>query len=322
MVEENWLEDAKIRQIVRERYAKVAEGRQEKASCCGPAAPTESPTMNCCGPSAITETPSLNSCSNNTCSPIELPADKVGDFLEKYSSELGYSEEELKSVPDGANLALGCGNPTAHASIKEGETVLDLGAGGGLDCFIAANKVGKTGKVIGVDMTPQMIDRARENAKKGNYENIEFRLGEIENLPVANDAVDLIISNCVINLSPNKERVFNEAFRVLKPGGRMMLSDNVLLKELPDIIKENKDAYVGCISGAIMKDRYLELIEEAGFQDVEIMEESTFSTIDFLLDDPIVKTALEEQGRNLEELKNLEEYITNSSIKVKAVKPN
>ena len=308
MVEENWLEDAKIRQIVRERYAKVAEGRQEKASCCGP--------------SAITETPSLNSCSNNTCSPIELPADKVGDFLEKYSSELGYSEEELKSVPDGANLALGCGNPTAHASIKEGETVLDLGAGGGLDCFIAANKVGKTGKVIGVDMTPQMIDRARENAKKGNYENIEFRLGEIENLPVANDAVDLIISNCVINLSPNKERVFNEAFRVLKPGGRMMLSDNVLLKELPDIIKENKDAYVGCISGAIMKDRYLELIEEAGFQDVEIMEESTFSTIDFLLDDPIVKTALEEQGRNLEELKNLEEYITNSSIKVKAVKPN
>ena len=308
MVEENWLEDAKIRQIVREQYAKVAEGRQETASCCGP--------------TAVTEIPSSSSCSSNTCSPIELPADKVGDFMENYSAKLGYTEEDLKTVPDGANLGLGCGNPTAHASIKEGETVLDLGAGGGLDCFIAANKVGKTGKVIGVDMTPQMIDRARENARKGNYENIEFRLGEIENLPVANDSVDLIISNCVINLSPNKERVFNEAFRVLKPGGRMMVSDIVLLKELPDVIKENKEAYVGCISGAILKDQYLSLIKEVGFQDVEIMEESTFSTVDFLLDDPIIRAALEEQGRNIEDMRNLEEYITNSSIKVKAVKPN
>ena len=322
MVEENSLEDDKIRQVVREQYAKVAEGRQETASCCGSTAPTESPTMNCCGPTAITETPTLSSCSNNACSPIELPVDIVGDSLEKYSSKLGYSEDDLNSVPKGANLALGCGNPTAHASIQEGETVLDLGAGGGLDCFIAANKVGKTGKVIGVDMTPQMIDRARENARKGNYENIEFRLGEIENLPVANDSVDLIISNCVINLSPNKERVFNEAFRVLKPGGRIMISDIVLLKELPDVIKENMEAYVGCISGAIMKDRYLGLIEEAGFQDMEIMEESTFSTVDFLHDDPTIRAALEEQGRNIEDIKNLEEYITNSSIKVKAVKPN
>lgn len=322
MVEENSLEDDKIRQVVREQYAKVAEGRQETASCCGPTAPIESPTMNCCGPTAITENPTLNSCSSNACSLIELPVNIVGDSLEKSSSKLGYSEDDLNSVPKGANLALGCGNPTAHASIQEGETVLDLGAGGGLDCFIAANKVGKTGKVIGVDMTPQMIDRARENARKGNYENIEFRLGEIENLPVANDSVDLIISNCVINLSPNKKRVFNEAFRVLKPGGRIMISDIVLLKELPDVIKENMEAYVGCISGAIMKDRYLGLIEEAGFQDVEIMEESTFSTVDFLRDDPTIRAALEEQGRNIEDIKNLEEYITNSSIKVKAVKPN
>jgi ubiquinone/menaquinone biosynthesis C-methylase UbiE len=322
MVEENSFEDDKIRQVVREQYAKVAEGRQETASCCGPTTSTENPTLSCCGSSATSDNLELNSCSSNACSPITLPADQAGKFVKNYSSKLGYTEEDLKNIPDGANLALGCGNPTAHASIKEGETVLDLGAGGGLDCFIAANKVGKTGKVIGVDMTPQMIDRARENARKGNYENIEFRLGEIENLPVANDTVDLIISNCVINLSPNKERVFNEAFRVLKPGGRIMISDIVLLKELPDVIKENIGAYVGCISGAILKDQYLGMIEKVGFQDVEIIQESTFSTVDFLLDDPTIKAALEEQGRNIEDMKNLEEFITNSSIKVKAVKPN
>ncbi|MFW9894881.1 MAG: arsenite methyltransferase [Candidatus Thorarchaeota archaeon] len=322
MVEEKSLEDDKIRQIVRERYAQVAVGRQEAASCCGSSTPTETPTVSCCGSSTSTENLNTSACSSSACSPITLPAEKAEEFIDKYSSKLGYTEEDLKSVPKGANLALGCGNPTAHASIKEGETVLDLGAGGGLDCFIAANKVGKSGKVIGVDMTPQMIDKARENARKGNYENIEFRLGEIENLPVANDTVDLIISNCVINLSPSKERVFNEAFRVLKPGGRMMISDIVLLKELPDLIKENKDAYVGCISGAIMKNKYLGLIKKAGFKDVEIMEESTFSTIDFLLDDPVIKEALEEQGRSIEDLKNLDEFITNSSIKVKAIKPN
>jgi len=322
MVEENSLEDDKIRQIVREQYAKVAERGSEVSSCCGPSTNTEIPTLNCSGPTATTANSALNSCSSNACSPITLSGEEIEGFMEKYSDKLGYSKEDLSNIPDGANLALGCGNPTAHASIQEGETVLDLGAGGGLDCFIAANKVGKTGKVIGVDMTPQMIDRARTNVRKGNYENIEFRLGEIENLPVANDSVDLIISNCVINLSPNKERVFNEAFRVLKPGGRIMISDIVLLKELPDVITENMEAYVGCISGAIMKDQYLGLIKEAGFQDVEIMEESKFSTVDFLLDDPSIKAALEEQGRNLEDLKNLEEYITNSSIKVRAIKPN
>jgi len=322
MVEEKSLEDDKIRQIVREQYAKVAVGRPEVSNCCGPSATTETPTLSCCGPAATTENSSLNSCSSNACSPIILSGENIEGFMEKYSDKLGYSKDDLSSVPDGANLALGCGNPTAHASIQEGETVLDLGAGGGLDCFIAAKKVGKTGKVIGVDMTPQMIDRARENARKGNYENIEFRLGEIENLPVANDTVDLIISNCVINLSPNKDRVFNEAFRVLKPGGRIMISDIVLLKELPEVIKENMEAYVGCISGAIMKDQYLGLIREAGFQDVEIMEESSFSTLDFLLDDASIKAALEEQGRDLDDMKNLEEFITNSSIKIRALKPN
>jgi len=322
MVEENSLEDDKIRQLVREQYAKVALKQPEGSSCCGPSANTETPSMSCCGPTETAENPTQSSCGSNACSPIILPADKIEGFREKYSAKLGYTEDDLNNIPEGANLALGCGNPTAHASIQEGETVLDLGAGGGLDCFIAANKVGKTGKVIGVDMTSQMVDRARENARKGNYDNIDFRLGEIENLPVANDSVDLIISNCVINLSPNKERVFNEAFRVLKPGGRVMVSDIVLLKELPDEIKENTEAYTGCISGAIMKDQYLGLIKKAGFQDVEIMEENSYSTIDFLLDDPTFKATLEEQGRNIEEMRKLDEYIYNASIKVKAIKPN
>jgi len=190
--------------------------------------------------------------------------------------ELGYTEEELKSVPEGANLSLGCGNPVALASIKEGETVLDLGSGSGLDCFLAAKKVGEKGKVIGVDMTPEMIDRARGNARKGGYRNVEFRLGEIENLPVGDKTVDLLISNCVINLAPNKKRVFEEAFRVLKSGGRLTISDIVLLKNLPETIKKSKRAYVDCVSGATMKNEYLALLKAAGFQEVSIIEETHF----------------------------------------------
>jgi len=243
----------------------------------------------------------------------------MDDFLQKYSTQLGYTEEDFKRIPDGANLALGCGNPTAHASIKEGETVLDLGSGGGLDCFIAAKKVGKTGKVIGVDMTPSMIDRARENARKGNYDNVEFRLGEIEHLPVADNSVDLIISNCVINLAPNKENVFREAFRVLRPGGRLMVSDIVLLKELSDAIRENVQAYVSCIGGAIMKDKYIEAIQNVGFQNIEIIEQSNFSTTEFLLNNDDIKEAL---GHQIEKVKKLDQLdFDTTSIKVKAVKP-
>ncbi|MFC1920691.1 arsenite methyltransferase [Chloroflexota bacterium] len=180
----------------------------------------------------------------------------------------------MNAVPDGANLGLGCGNPVAIASLKEGEVVLDLGSGAGFDSFLASNAVGLTGKAIGVDMTPEMLALARENARKGGYENVEFRLGEIENLPVADDSIDVIISNCVINLSPEKKRVFAEAFRVLKPGGRVMVSDIVLLKELPEEVRNSAEAYVGCIAGATMKDEYIGAIKLAGFKDIEVIGET------------------------------------------------
>ncbi|MFX1418216.1 MAG: arsenite methyltransferase [Promethearchaeota archaeon] len=305
MEEEKSLEEEKIRMIVREEYGKVAN-RPRTSSCCGPS--TEIPSAQ------------SSSCSTSSCGgAISISADKMDEFLKKYSAQLGYDEEDLKNIPDGANLALGCGNPTAHASIQEGETVLDLGSGGGLDCFIAAKKVGKNGKVIGVDMTSAMIDRARENAKNGNYENVEFRLGEIEHLPVADNSIDLIISNCVINLAPNKENVFRDAFRVLKPGGRLMVSDIVLLKELPDVVRKNVQAYVSCIGGAIMKDEYIAAIKKAGFKDVEIIDQSNFSTTEFLLNDDSIKEALGDQVEKVKELDQLE--IDSTSIKVKAIKP-
>jgi SAM-dependent methyltransferase len=190
---------------------------------------------------------------------------------------LGYSQGELRSLPDGANLGLGCGNPTALASLKKGEVVLDLGSGGGIDCFLAAGRVGHEGRVIGVDMTPEMLERARANAARDGYSNVEFRLGEIENLPVADSFVDAVISNCVINLSPRKDRVFSEAFRVLKPGGRLMVSDIVLTKELPDSVKNSVSAYVSCISGAVLKGSYLALISDAGFVDISVVSEATYS---------------------------------------------
>ncbi|MHA2197718.1 MAG: methyltransferase domain-containing protein, partial [Promethearchaeota archaeon] len=174
LVEEKNLDEHEIRKFVREEYGRIGSGpttNTQASSCCGPTADVEIPTSSCCAPSITTENQSLNSCSTNSCAPIRIPADKLDEFREKYGAFLGYTNEELESVPEGANLSLGCGNPTALASIKEGETVVDLGAGGGFDCFLAANKVGSTGKVIGVDMTPPMIDRARENKKKGAYEH-------------------------------------------------------------------------------------------------------------------------------------------------------
>lgn len=270
----------KIKKAVREGYADLA-GKQ----------------LSCCS--------SENSCSGGA------------GFAEKISKKLGYTDEEIKSVPEGANLGLGCGNPTALASLKEGETVLDLGSGGGFDCFLAAAKVGKTGKIIGVDMTAAMLEKARENAKRGGYGNVEFRLGEIEHLPAADNSVDVVISNCVINLSPDKKRVFKESFRVLKPGGRLMVSDIVLLKELPDFIKNSKHAYISCISGAIMKEAYLKAIKAAGFHEVTIAEETSLP-FESMSSDSFAKTIIQDWNIPLELLKEMAHSIV--SIKVQANK--
>jgi arsenite methyltransferase len=233
------------------------------------------------------------------------------------SDRIGYSKQELASVPEGADLSLGCGNPVALASLKQGETVVDLGSGGGLDCFLAAGKVGKKGHVIGVDMTPEMIDKARENLRKSKHRNVEFRLGEIENLPVADNTADIIISNCVINLSPNKKRVFEEAHRILKPGGRLMISDIVLLKPLPEAVKKSKEAYVGCVAGAIMKDEYVRLVKKTGFQDVKIVDETSFP-IEFVLDDPASAKIMKDLNMSMDAAKEYANAV--ASIKVYGVK--
>ena len=226
------MKEKEIKESVRERYSKIAAGEEFSCSCCSGTAP---------------------------------------DIVEQ-AKAAGYSAEEIKSIPEEAIFGLGCGNPTALAEINEGETVLDLGSGGGIDVFLAANKVGDHGKVIGVDMTEEMVKTAKENAEKGRYSNVEFRLGEIENLPVEDNSVDVIISNCVINLTPNKLIAFMEAFRVLKPGGRILISDLVTIGNLPDEIRKSFEAWSNCIAGAMEKDDYLDTIKEAGFSDIEIVE--------------------------------------------------
>jgi SAM-dependent methyltransferase len=270
-----------VKKIVRKGYAKIAV---QGGSCCGPASP-------CCG---------------------------SVDLAQDISRKIGYSEEELKVAPEGANLGLGCGNPVALPSLREGETVLDLGSGAGFDCFLAANRVGEKGKVIGVDMTSEMIEKAKENGRKGSYENVEFKLGEIEKLPVLDNSIDAVISNCVINLSPDKAKVFQEAFRILKPGGRLMISDIVLLKELPASIKESVEAYVGCLSGAIMKDEYMEKIKAAGFQDVQVIDETAFP-IELIANDPTAKGIMDNLGIGLNEARGVASSVV--SIKVSAIKP-
>jgi SAM-dependent methyltransferase len=276
------MKEEKIKKSIRKSYGKIAKNQ---GSCCTP----------------------VKSCCDNQETAVDI------------SRKLGYTDAELEAVPEGANLGLGCGNPVALASLKEGETVLDLGSGGGVDCFLAANKVGKQGRVIGVDMTLEMIDKARENAKKGNYENVEFRLGEIENLPVSDNTADVFISNCVINLVPDKAKVFKEVFRVLKPGGRMMISDIVLLKELPEEIKNSISAYVGCLSGAILNDEYLEIIKNVGFRTIEIMNE-TSPEIELLANDPTAQAIMENYKMSLEQARKIVRSIV--SINLSATKPN
>lgn len=202
-------------------------------------------------------------CSGSSCCGGSSPAE--------LSKSLGYTGDQVLSFQE-ANMGLGCGNPTAFAEIKPGDVVLDLGSGAGFDCFLAAEKTGSSGKVIGVDMTSEMIEKAKTNAFKYGYSNVEFRFGDIEALPVEDKSVDIIISNCVINLAPDKEKVFREAFRVLKPGGRMYLSDMVLLAELPNDLRNDKDLLAGCVAGALLREEYLRLLNDAGFS-VEILNE-------------------------------------------------
>lgn len=287
------MEEEKTRKRVREGYAKIAR----EGLCC-------SSPSSCCDSRTTTE---------------------------EESRKMGYTEKELKSIPAGSDLGLGCGNPVALASLKDGETIIDLGSGGGIDCFLAAERVGKSGRVIGVDMTPTMIDKARENARKGNYKNVEFRLGEIENLPVANNTADAVISNCVVNLALNKKRVFEEAFRVLKPGGRLMISDIVLLKELPEEVRKGAHP-ASCIQGAMMRDKYIETIRQAGFQDVKIIKE-TRSFLEDIDDDPNAKVIVADSEGNTQEFKSISELdgkakeivrealTATASISVSAAKP-
>jgi SAM-dependent methyltransferase len=225
-----------IRTVVRKKYGDVAKLPSTGCGC--------TPLASCCSDATV---------------PLGI-----------LDTALGYSEEQLREVPEGANMRLGCGNPQAIAALQPGEIVVDLGSGGGFDCFLAASQVGETGLVIGVDMTPDMISKARENARKGDYNNVEFRLGEIEHLPVADETADVIISNCVINLSPEKLDVFLEAYRILKPGGRLAISDVVATAPLPQEFKNDLDLLSGCVSGAATMEEITTMLLEAGFQNIQI----------------------------------------------------
>jgi SAM-dependent methyltransferase len=222
--------------------------------------------------------------------------DTCGPDANDFAKTIGYSDDELKIIPTESNLALSCGNPTALAGLKEGETVLDLGSGAGFDCFLAAAKVGNSGKVIGVDMTPEMIEKASINAEKHGVKNVEFRLGDIETLPVEDNSIDVVISNCVINLSPDKEKVFHEVYRVLKPGGRVAISDIALRKELPLKIMESINAYIGCISGAEPVDDYKSIVQSAGLKNVTITEKGVSCCVDPDTQDPIGRALLDSLG--------------------------
>ncbi|MCX5873344.1 MAG: arsenite methyltransferase [Deltaproteobacteria bacterium] len=230
------LQASEITESVRKRYGEIAKHGKPGCGC--------APSGSCCGP--------------------------LSSSLSTSSLQVGYSAEEVQSVPMGSDLGLGCGNPHAIASLQPGETVLDLGSGAGFDCFLAARQVGKTGRVIGVDMTPEMIEKAREHAKAGAYSNVEFRLGDIENLPASDSYIDVIISNCVINLSPDKRNVFRDAFRVLKPGGRLAISDVIATAPLPENIRKDLALYSSCGGGALTIDELESMLRESGFHDIRI----------------------------------------------------
>jgi len=277
--------EGQVREQVRERYGRIAEqsSPDQQASCCGP----NDVASGCCGQGS------------------DVNIDQI---------KLIYETPDATELPaDVTTLSLGCGDPITLASLQPGQTVLDLGSGGGIDCFLAAKKVGESGHVIGVDMTAQMIEKARANQVKVGADNVEFRLGEIEHLPAADGSVDVVISNCVINLSPDKEQVFREAFRVLRPGGKIAVSDIVTDGPLPEAIKQDMAAWAGCIAGALEVDDYVEAIEAAGFVDVELTP--------VYLDKSVLDDAVEQL--DLEEIVNKDDSLYQSvfSAKVTAVKP-
>ncbi len=278
-------DETDIKEAVRDRYAGHAA---DATSCCSTFA-TRAGAASCCGSSGAS-----------------------------VSEKLGYKGDDLAGIPEGADLGLGCGNPLAMLELEEGETIVDLGSGAGIDCFLAAKRVGPTGLVIGVDMTPEMISRARRNAQGSGLGNVEFRLGEIEHLPVEDGTVDAIISNCVVNLVLNKRQVFTDAFRVLKPGGRMSLSDIVLLGEVPFPLRDSVEAYVSCLSGAILRDEYLKLIEEAGFTDVAVTESRSFTIGDVVAHD-LVQEFVQQTGATMDELQAAAALF--QSVRVSAKKP-
>lgn len=242
-----------IRQAVRNRYGKIANAGSEASGI--------SSSISCCGESGAAV--GKNSAASCCCGGSDVTSEQM-------SALMGYSKQDLASAPEGANMGLGCGNPVALASLKPGETVVDLGSGGGFDCFLAAKQVGETGKVIGVDMTPDMLSKARANAEKMQAKNVEFRLGEIEHLPVADNSTDIIMSNCVINLSPDKQKVYRDTFRILKPGGRLAISDIVAIAPLPEEIQQNLELVSACVGGAATIDDTKDMLEKAGFENIKI----------------------------------------------------
>ena len=269
-----------VREKVREGYAKIAQ-----EGCCGPDG------GGCCGATAFTP--------------------------EALAEAIGYTSDELAAMPDGANMGLSCGNPTALASLHPGEVVLDLGAGGGFDCFVAGRKVGATGRVIGVDMTPDMLAKARRNVasyrEQTGLDNVEFRLGEIESLPVADASVDVVISNCVLNLSPDKPRVWREIARVLKPGGRVAVSDLALLRPLPDAVKADIEALVGCVAGAVLVDDTRAMANLAGLSEVTLTSKPQYIEAMTNWEDPLYRRIVD----NLPAGSKPSEYITSIDVSAK-----
>jgi arsenite methyltransferase len=282
----NKISPDEIRTFVKNRYGEIAKGQ---GGCCDPKAGS---MLGCCGDSP--------------------------QHVQEIGTKIGYNATQLSQVPQGANLGLGCGNPTAINTLQPGEVVLDLGSGAGMDVFLAATQVGPTGKVIGVDMTEEMIEKAKENTERSSTTNVEFRLGTIESLPVEDESVDAIISNCVINLSPEKAVVFKEAFRVLNPGGRLMISDIVLEQPLPKPIAQSIAAYAGCIAGAEIKDRYLTMIKDAGFDEIRAVSKGSFAGL-VSESDPLVSQAMDELGVTFEQVSEVLSGVT--SMEVFARKP-